>query len=153
MNIHYNFDDFGEIKNPVITMGIFEGVHIGHSFIINWQNELAKHVNGESVLITFYLYPLKILKPEDMEDIKPINFHIEKELMLSGKNLDHLFVINSTIGEKHYAFLIDIDNFKIEEENQEILFFSKRLRFYNNDPGNFFKTRNKDHNEVMELIY
>ncbi|MDR2010552.1 MAG: FAD synthetase family protein [Bacteroidales bacterium] len=96
MKIHYSFDDFEEIKNPVVTTGIFDGVHIGHSYIISRLNELADQVDGESVLITFHPHPRKILLPEKVAELKLINSQKEKKIMLSTTKLDHLFVIEFT---------------------------------------------------------
>jgi riboflavin kinase / FMN adenylyltransferase len=55
MQVHYGLDKEFEIRNPVITTGSFDGVHIGHKTILNRLRKLAKEVDGESVLITFTL--------------------------------------------------------------------------------------------------
>jgi riboflavin kinase/FMN adenylyltransferase len=96
MKIHYNFNDFGSIKNPVVTTGTFDGVHIGHAIIISRLNELASQIQGESVLITFHPHPRKVLFPEQSANLKLINTQNEKILMLSKTKLDHLFIINFT---------------------------------------------------------
>ena len=64
MQIHRSFEDLKNIKNPVVTTGTFDGVHIGHKVIINRLNSLAKGIHGESVLITFHPHPRKVLYPE-----------------------------------------------------------------------------------------
>ena len=53
MKIHYGFENVDNLKNPVITTGSFDGVHIGHKTILNRINEIAAIIHGESVLITF----------------------------------------------------------------------------------------------------
>ncbi len=97
MKVHYNFDDFGTIKNPVVTTGSFDGVHTGHRVIIQRINFLAKAIDGESVLITFYPHPRKILFPNETLGLFMINTPDEKEYLLSNTGLDHLFIINFTI--------------------------------------------------------
>ena len=97
MKVHYNFDDFGTIKNPVVTTGSFDGVHTGHRVIIQRINFLAKAIDGESVLITFYPHPRKILFPNETQGLFMINTPDEKEYLLSNTGLDHLFIINFTI--------------------------------------------------------
>lgn len=64
MNVFQGFDQIDHIPNPVLTIGTFDGVHIGHQKIINRLNEEAKKVGGESVLFTFYPHPRMVLYPE-----------------------------------------------------------------------------------------
>ncbi|HPW26497.1 MAG TPA: hypothetical protein PLY31_05130, partial [Tenuifilaceae bacterium] len=65
MQVHYGFDNVGYIKNPVVTTGSFDGVHIGHKAILKRINDIARGIDGESVLITFYPHPRKVLYPEN----------------------------------------------------------------------------------------
>ncbi|MFO7789250.1 MAG: riboflavin kinase [Bacteroidota bacterium] len=93
MKIHESFDNFGCIKNPVVTTGSFDGVHIGHKTIINRLNNLAGNIDGESVLITFHPHPRKVLYPEKSKNLKLINTQREKKKLLAKTGLDHLFII------------------------------------------------------------
>ena len=52
------------IPNPVVTLGNFDGVHIGHQKIFDRVREEAGKINGESVVITFEPHPLRVLSPE-----------------------------------------------------------------------------------------
>jgi len=38
MQVHHNFENLGNIKNPVVTTGTFDGVHLGHKVIIDRLN-------------------------------------------------------------------------------------------------------------------
>jgi len=51
------------VKNSVVTIGVFDGVHIGHRAIIKKVAREARTEGLESVVITFDPHPLKILKP------------------------------------------------------------------------------------------
>ncbi|NQS99567.1 MAG: bifunctional riboflavin kinase/FAD synthetase [Candidatus Omnitrophica bacterium] len=51
-----------KFKNPVLTIGIFDGVHLGHQKIITQVLRQAKNLNGTSVVVTFCPYPLRQLK-------------------------------------------------------------------------------------------
>ncbi len=51
-------------RNPVITLGNFDGIHIGHQRIFQKVIDTAKRMGGESVAITFEPHPLKVLSPE-----------------------------------------------------------------------------------------
>ncbi len=82
----------GKIKNAVVTTGSFDGVHIGHKLIINRLNQIAKEIDGESVLITFDPHPRKVLYP-DQKDLKLINSQEEKIALLRKAGLDNLVII------------------------------------------------------------
>lgn len=97
MNVyHHTAEASGKIKNAVVTTGSFDGVHIGHKLIINRLNEIADEIGGESVLITFYPHPRKVLYP-DQKDLKLINSQEEKIELLSKAGLDNLIIIPFSI--------------------------------------------------------
>lgn len=53
-----------ELKNPVVTLGNFDGVHLGHQKIFRLLIEKARRINGTSVVYTFEPHPIKVLYPE-----------------------------------------------------------------------------------------
>ncbi|GLI53903.1 bifunctional riboflavin kinase/FAD synthetase [Thermodesulfovibrio yellowstonii] len=53
-----------EAKNTVITIGNFDGVHIGHQKIFDYVKRKAAQINGKSVVITFHPHPIKVLFKE-----------------------------------------------------------------------------------------
>lgn len=98
MRIFRTFDEAAIIRNPVVTTGSFDGVHIGHKTIIKRLRMLAEKYDGESVLITFDPHPRKVLYPETAgKDLKLINSPEEKLLMLEKAGLDNIIIINFTV--------------------------------------------------------
>lgn len=98
MQVHYGLDKEFNIKNPVITTGSFDGVHIGHKTILNRLRKLAREVGGESVLITFHPHPRKVLYPDSAgKNMKLINSQSEKIKLLKTTKLDHLIIVDFTI--------------------------------------------------------
>lgn len=91
MRIYHNIDEFSPVKNAVVTIGTFDGVHIGHRKIISGIKELAQKSGGETVLLTFFPHPRMILHPED-ETIKLINTIPEKAKLLENLGVDHLII-------------------------------------------------------------
>lgn len=49
---------------PVIALGMFDGVHLGHASVINRAKEIAKKIGGTTMVFTFSNHPLSILNPE-----------------------------------------------------------------------------------------
>ena len=91
MRIYNNIDEFTAIKNAVVTIGTFDGVHIGHRKIIAGIKELADKINGETVILTFFPHPRMILHPED-ESIKLITTITEKAQLMEQLGVDHLII-------------------------------------------------------------
>jgi len=98
MEIHRNFDELGHIKNPVVTTGTFDGVHIGHKTILNRLRKIADNIEGETVLITFHPHPRKVLYPDTKgKNLKLISTQREKIELLKSTGLDHLIIIGFTL--------------------------------------------------------
>lgn len=84
-------DDIPPIKNAVLTIGTFDGVHVGHQEIISLLKRSAEEVDGETVLLTFHPHPRIVLHPDDhgMKLIQSIDDRIEK---LAFYGIDHLIL-------------------------------------------------------------
>jgi riboflavin kinase/FMN adenylyltransferase len=99
MKIFRSFEQARSIRNPVVTTGSFDGVHIGHKTILNRLNAIAKKYDGESVLITFDPHPRKVLYPDSSgRDLKLINSLEEKLYLLGKAGLDNVIIIEFTLG-------------------------------------------------------
>jgi riboflavin kinase/FMN adenylyltransferase len=97
MKIFRGFGEVRGIRNPVVTTGSFDGVHIGHKTILNRLRLLAQECNGESVLITFDPHPRKVLYPESAgKDLKLINSSEEKLELLREAGLDNIIIVEFT---------------------------------------------------------
>jgi riboflavin kinase/FMN adenylyltransferase len=97
MKIFHSFEEAKVIRNPVVTTGSFDGVHIGHKTILNRLRMLAEKNDGESVLITFDPHPRKVLYPETAgKDLKLINSKEEKLELLEKAGLENVIIIEFT---------------------------------------------------------
>ena len=97
MKIFRSFTEASAIRNPVVTTGSFDGVHIGHKTILKRLQMLAEKYDGESVLITFDPHPRKVLYPETVgRDLKLINSQEEKLELLREAGLDNIIIVEFT---------------------------------------------------------
>ena len=71
------------LRNPVITLGNFDGVHLGHQRIFNRVREEASRIKGEAVVVTFDPHPLKVLAPERCP---PLLTSFRKKMILIEKS-------------------------------------------------------------------
>lgn len=92
MKIHNGIDTLLNIPKAVVTIGTFDGVHIGHQKIINRLKEIARANEGETVLITLYPHPRMVLFPDD-NDLQLLSTQQEKIDLLEHYGIDHLVVI------------------------------------------------------------
>lgn len=95
MRIFEGIESLGEIKNPVVTIGTFDGVHLGHQKIIEQLNLEAEKVDGESVLLTFDPHPRIVLFPEN-HGVKLIQTLDEKFQVLENFNLKNVVLVPFT---------------------------------------------------------
>jgi riboflavin kinase/FMN adenylyltransferase len=64
MALIHDLDDLrSPLRNPVLTIGNFDGVHRGHLALFDMVKERAKSVNGQSAVMTFEPHPIKVMKP------------------------------------------------------------------------------------------
>ena len=91
MNVYNSIDNFPGTANAVVTIGTFDGVHIGHQQIIRHLRKLAAETKGETVLLTFFPHPRIVLQPDD-NDLKLITTMEEREELLRSFGIDHLII-------------------------------------------------------------
>lgn len=104
MKIYHSIKDFN-VQNPVLTVGTFDGVHLGHKKILNTLVEKAKKINGETVVFTLFPHPRKVLFP-DTNDLFFLNTINEKAKLLKDAGVKHLIIFPFT---KDFASLTACD--------------------------------------------
>lgn len=138
MQVHYGFDNINTIRNPVITTGSFDGVHLGHKVIINRINEIARSIGGESVLITFYPHPRKVLYPETAgKNLMFILSQREKIELLSKTGLDHLIIVKFTLEFSKISSVQFIRDFLISKLNARYIVVGFNHHFGHNREGDY----------------
>lgn len=91
MKVYRDLEQLPHFKNAVITIGTFDGVHEGHKKIVAQLKARAKEVNGETIVITFYPHPRKIVG--DTSGVQLINTLEEKIQLLENENIDNVVVV------------------------------------------------------------
>lgn len=95
MKIYQNIKDYSKSSYTVVTVGTFDGLHLGHQKIIRRMKELAKENNGETILVTFDPHPRLVVNSKSY-DIKFINTQKRKFELLDKLGIDHLIIIPFT---------------------------------------------------------
>jgi riboflavin kinase/FMN adenylyltransferase len=92
MNIFYKIEELPIIKNPIVTIGTFDGVHKGHQQILNQLKSEASKVDGETLLITFNPHPRNIVG--DTTGVQLLTTLQEKLMLLEKAAIDNVLVID-----------------------------------------------------------
>jgi riboflavin kinase/FMN adenylyltransferase len=92
MQVHRNSAELPLFRNAIVTIGTFDGVHLGHQKIIRQLKEEAQQMNGETVIVTFHPHPRKIVSsvPGDIKLLTTLDERIE---LLRNSGIDHLVVV------------------------------------------------------------
>ena len=134
MNEYQDFHSIEKIHHPVITIGTFDGVHIGHQKIIKQLNEEAEKVNGESVLFTFYPHPRMVLYPES-HGVKLIQTQEEKLAKLQKMGLKNCIVFPFTFEFSRMTALEFVRDFLVNKLHVKKLVIGYDHQFGKNREG------------------
>ncbi|MBS1602619.1 MAG: bifunctional riboflavin kinase/FMN adenylyltransferase [Bacteroidetes bacterium] len=93
--MYHHTDQLPTFRRAVITIGTFDGVHTGHARILEQLRQEAVRIDGETVIITFYPHPRKVVKA-GAEEIRLINTLEEKIQLLSWQRIGHLVIVPFT---------------------------------------------------------
>lgn len=95
MKIYHNISDFKPVKNAIVTVGTFDGIHLGHQAILQKMVEEARQIGGETVVITFYPHPRLVLHLESA-NLKLISNQQKKIARFREIGIDNLIIIKFT---------------------------------------------------------
>lgn len=96
MDIFWDIKGIYPQRECAVTVGTFDGVHLGHRQIINKVLETAKRNKNLSTLVTFEPHPQLVLPKNERTDIRILSTVDEKIELLTEIGLDRLVVANFT---------------------------------------------------------
>lgn len=109
--------EFKNNRKTVVTIGTFDGVHIGHKAILNRLVQTAKKENLDSAVLTFFPHPRMVLQQN--VDLKLINTIDERISLLKKTGLDHLII---------HPFTKDFSRMTAQEYVEDILVKSLNVK-------------------------
>lgn len=90
MKTHLSISSFTSKSKTVVTIGTFDGVHVGHQKIVTKIAQIASEENYESVVLTFFPHPRMVLQQDN--SIKLLNTISEKEKMFKILGINHFII-------------------------------------------------------------
>ncbi|NOY95171.1 MAG: bifunctional riboflavin kinase/FAD synthetase [Chlorobi bacterium] len=135
MEIYYQIDDF-KAKNPVVTIGTFDGVHLGHRKILERLKEIAREIDGETVLFTFYPHPRLSLNPQEKK-IRLLTTLEEKIVQLEKAGIEHLIIYPFTKAFSELSYKEFVETILVGKIKTSCLVVGHDHKFGKNREGGF----------------
>jgi len=150
MEIHYTLEDF-KANSPVVTIGTFDGLHKGHQAILDKLKDLAREMNGESVVFTFYPHPRVVTSPDEA-NLRLLTTKEEKILLFEKFGIDHLIIypFNKEFSEMKYSDFVK--NILVEKIGTKCLVVGYDHKFGKNREGGFEYLQNCANQHDFRLV-
>ncbi|MFO7673627.1 MAG: bifunctional riboflavin kinase/FAD synthetase [Lutibacter sp.] len=135
MKIYSNLADYTSKNKTFVTIGTFDGVHIGHQKVLLNLINSAKENNASSVLLTFFPHPRMVLQKN--ADIKLINTIGERIELLKNTGLEVLVIHEFTKDFAEETAMDFVKNVLVDHLKISNLIIGYDHRFGKNREGNF----------------
>ncbi|MDO3423689.1 bifunctional riboflavin kinase/FAD synthetase [Chryseobacterium sp. APV1] len=135
MKVFKNFKDYTSQKPLALSLGMFDGVHLGHKSIIDELINVGSQNDLETAVLTFWPHPRFVFNPD--ENLKLLNTLEEKKFLMEKYNIENLFLkefdeeFRNLMGEEFVRQIL------IEKLNVKYLIIGYDHSFGKNKSGNF----------------
>ena len=136
MKVYHDIKDFRKIPNAIVTIGTFDGVHLGHQAVFKQMVDKARQIGGETVVITFFPHPRIVISPNDNR-LRLITSQEDKIEHLRRSNIDNLIIINFTQEFSHTSSEDFIKDYVVRYIQPAILVIGYDHHFGSNRSGDF----------------
>lgn len=153
MKVYHSLNSPLPLKNAVITIGTFDGLHLGHKSILTRLKELATQYDGEAVIITFHPHPRLVINPEDTS-LKLLSTIEEKTALLEENGIDVAAIIPFSRHFSEQSPEDYIENFLVHYFQPKCIVIGYDHRFGHDRKGDFAllnKLKDKYHYSLEEI--
>ncbi|MEZ0183870.1 bifunctional riboflavin kinase/FAD synthetase [Flavobacterium oncorhynchi] len=118
MKLFHSINDFHSTKKTILTLGTFDGVHIGHKKILERITQNTENGKYESLVLTFFPHPRMVL--QEKSEIKLLNTIAEKTKLLEATGIENLIIHPfdesfSRLTAEEFVHSILVDQFQIQK--------------------------------------
>ncbi len=139
MEIYTNLYKYTSTNKTFVTIGTFDGVHVGHQKVLKRLIQKAKKKNADAVLLTFFPHPRMVLQKDF--DIKLINTIEERIKLLEKSGLEILIIHKFSKKFAKNSALDFVRNILVNKLNISNLIIGYDHQFGKNREGNFEQLR------------
>jgi riboflavin kinase / FMN adenylyltransferase len=142
MKVYTNIQELPVFKNAVLTIGTFDGVHIGHQKVIQQLLTEAEHTGGTAVVITFFPHPKQVVagssaQPGAGSGIHLLNTPSEKYELLHRQGIEHVVVVPFDEAFANQPAIAYIRDFLVKRFCPHTIIIGYDHRFGNNRQGDY----------------
>ena len=118
LKLFHSINDFHSTKKTILTLGTFDGVHIGHKKILERITQNTENGKYESLVLTFFPHPRMVL--QEKSEIKLLNTIAEKTKLLEATGIENLIIHPfdesfSRLTAEEFVHSILVDQFHIQK--------------------------------------
>lgn len=135
MKIIENLKNYTEKTAKVLSLGMFDGVHLGHVSIINQLKEIAQKYDLETAILTFWPHPRKVFNPND--ELHLLNTLDEKIALLEKAGIEVVFLQKFDENFRNLTGEEFIEQILVEKLNVKHVIIGYDHVFGKNKSGNF----------------
>lgn len=135
MKVYRSLDEF-LVNKPIVTIGTFDGVHLGHQKVIDNLKSIATEIGGETVLFTFYPHPRLVVNPND-DSLRLLTSLNEKIKKLEAVGVHHLVVFPFTQSFARLSYEEFVRSVLVEQMHVHTLVVGHDHRFGHNREGGY----------------
>ena len=135
MKVYRDINQFNVAK-PVLTVGSFDGVHLGHRKVIERLNDIARQKEGESVIFTFSPHPRLVLNKQQ-GSLRLLTTLDEKIQLLDNAGVDHLIIFPFTKEFSELSYTDFVRILLVNELNIDSLVVGYDHKFGKDRKGDF----------------
>jgi riboflavin kinase/FMN adenylyltransferase len=150
LKTYQDIHEFVKTDFAVVTVGTFDGLHIGHQKIISRMTDIARDNNGESVLLTFNPHPRIVLNNHG-GDLKFINSRKRKFQLLEFFGIDHMIILPFTKEFSQTPSEVFIEEYLVNRIGAKKLIVGYDHHFGRNREGNYKKLINQGNRLGFEV--
>lgn len=152
MKVIHHISEFDSSEQTIVTIGTFDGVHVGHRKIIKRLIDAANQTNSKSTLLTFFPHPRMVLQQNS--DLKLINTLEEKKKILAQTDLDNLIIQPFTLEFSRLRAENYVKDILVDQLNAKKIIIGYDHRFGRNRTANIDDLRDfgKKYNFSVEEI-
>lgn len=135
MEVH-QFSDPLVFETPtVVTLGTFDGLHLGHQKIITDVVDEAEKRGGESIVVTFDRHPAELLRPESVPYF--LSSFEDKVSLIADCGIDHLLIVPFDQKESERTAMDFVKEVLVGKLSVDLLIVGHDVHFGNKREGNF----------------
>ncbi|MEO5682071.1 MAG: bifunctional riboflavin kinase/FAD synthetase [Chitinophagaceae bacterium] len=149
MKVYSNIETLPAFNKAVVTIGSFDGVHLGHQQIITQLRMEAQRIGGETVLVTFDPHPRKIVSAKPLQ---LINTASEKIELLQQQGIDNLVIVPFTAAFASQSAAAYMEDFLVSRFHPHTVIIGYDHRFGKDRSGDFHLLEQYAAQHAFELI-